>query len=437
MSKIIKPTIEQQREYQSLQNSYIQNMAAYNRLDDMPPYNGMVDRLGEVKLRLAIIDNYEIERKSNFIDPLDTKNIINHNNGNIVIKWLDGPGGIIRPQEVGGKWDYLRKNDKYNPEERDFNEWDIMSRREQIPLTHPFIWTNNTNYCGFNFMPPVGSIVVVGFRKLGLPVILGYLSNHFKICYPVLKPGEMSMKGYGNNYTHWRWSDKMDMKVWSKEGEYDLDDPDLREQVGSKPKRNVTNCTLWLRLNANDRYIEISAQENDSNANNEGHNKHNKHPQTPCGTHETKLIIKPKNLTIESREIFGSSWNDEHHIDMRSTKYYQDENVIKTIASNPMKKLTTTTEQQADIIKHKANDANTLESTETQQTAKFLKEIASIPGLTSSKTQTPNSFIVDVPDGNFIINSNQTILNSKLNTNINSSNGNVNINTPSGKINLN
>lgn len=293
MANILTPDGDA-RETLELQNQYSKNMNAYNRLDSKTPYDGTLDKFSDVRLRLAVVDNPEIKRnKYDKIDPLNTKGIVNHNTGNITLRWLDSPGGIIRPQETGGDWKYNEKKDKYDPDEREFDEWSITSRREQVQLGHPFIWSNDSNWCGFNYIPPVGSVVVVGFRKQGMPIILGYMPTHYKICYPVLKPGEMTMKGYGNNYTHWRWSDKLDMKVWCKEGELDLDD-------SKKQKKNAASCTLWIKLNANDRHIEISAIESTSGSIND-HN-YNKYPTpyNPKDARGSKIIIKPSSILMET-----------------------------------------------------------------------------------------------------------------------------------------
>lgn len=228
------------------------NLNSYHRLDDAAPYGGQVDKFGEIRLRLATIDSPEINRTGfDSINELDTTNVVNVNSGKVTLKWEDVPGGVVRPTELSGTWKYNPDQDSINPEERDFNNNTITSSREMVDLTSPFIWTGDANYCGFNYIPPIGSRVIVGFRKHGFPLILGYLPKYFKVLYPVLKPGEMCIKGHGNNYTHWRHSDKLDMKVWSNKGEIDKDDP-------YKKKENQTSNVIWLRLNANDGYILMS-----------------------------------------------------------------------------------------------------------------------------------------------------------------------------------
>lgn len=282
-NNIIKPDREEQASLRELTNAYNRNMSTYNRLSERSPYDGALDRNGELRLRLALIDNPEIDRSSKSdIDPLDITTVVNMSTGQVALKWVDLPGGSLRPQELSGEWKHVVDNDKANPEERDYDEWNIESRREMVSLTHPFFWSNQKNWCGINYIPPVGSLVVVGFKKHGFPVILGYLPSTFKNIYPVLKPGETIIKGYGNNYIHNRWSDKMDLKAWCNYNEIDIDDP---KKNSGNPKKNKSSCTLWIRMNANDRKILIQAAETDP-GNKVG------------GSSSTSVIVTPKGVNI-------------------------------------------------------------------------------------------------------------------------------------------
>lgn len=304
-----KPIVSETIQTKTLQASYVEHMNASQRIDDRTPYNGTLDKFSEVRLRIAVIDNHEIKRPQySKIDPLDIKNIINLNTGNVVLRWVDMPGGILRSENTDGKWEHNKKYedssgvnkhedvDEYQdgtseayklglPENRDYDEWTINSRREMVQLTHPFIWADSTNYCGMNYIPPVGSKVIVGFKKQGMPIILGYIPTHYAICKPVLKPGEIVMKGYGNNYIHWRQSDKLDMKVWTTKGNTDNDDYE-------KHKVSKQDCTLWLRLNANDRFIRIAATGPD--------------PNDKDKKKSTSLILKPESIALNAWDETGN-----------------------------------------------------------------------------------------------------------------------------------
>ncbi len=369
MDNVIRPNLSKNNDLHRLymESNKVSRKVSYRATDD-----GIYDKFSDLRLRLAIVDNYEFQRdRDQFFDPLDTRYIVNTNTGKIALKWIDLPGGVLRPKSLGGFWTYMRENDYYYPEDRDYNDYNIESRREMVSLTHPFIWTGYENYCGFNYSPPVGSVVIVGFRKHGFPLILGYLTSDFKICYPPLRPGEMVMKGYGNNYIHWRWSDKLDMNVKSEENADDIDDPDLRDEQDGESKANVTNCNLWLRLNSNDRHIEIIASETYSDENMDNWDKDDrvKYPQKPHGTHSTKLVIRPQSLFIRSEELnlddLGESelkvhqlrsfvsddtleqgdqkqdidgnilgLHDDQHT-KRITEFYQNEKTIRSIVINP------------------------------------------------------------------------------------------------------
>jgi hypothetical protein len=406
---IVRPNIPTASELE-LQSSYTQNMSSFNRLADKSPYDGMVDKMGEVRLRLAMVESPEITRDpSKVINPLDVTNVFNLDTGNVVLKWLDTPGGVIRPEDLSGDWKYNNKNEKYNPEERDFNVWEISSRREMIPLTHAFIWTNLNNWCGLNYIPPVGSIVVVGFRKYGFPIILGYVQQHFKICYPTLQPGEMAIKGYGNNYTHWRWTDKLDMKAWSVENQQDIDDPSTpqpwRTNISNPdPKLNPTDCTLWLRLNANDREIIISAFEvnKDKGGQSDKHATHVLHD-----THSTNLIIRPRSFTVNSAEILDG-YSPGHTL-MRNTKYYQDEDCIELTANNPVEQYTTTRYQTAKYIQDTSSHFPSTKTSTRYQDPDVIKDSVVIAGQGSSTIQTVGSFIVNASQ--FTVNSSVVAIN--------------------------
>jgi hypothetical protein len=342
----IMSVIKPETNINQLKKSYFKNMNIYNNLKGKEKYDGMNDKFSEIRLRLAIVDNPEIKRnKYEKIDELDEKNIFNYNTGKLTLKWLNMPGGVIRPHKMGGGWKYIKENDYEKPEERDFSEWEIQSRREMVSLTHPFIWADDENYCGLNYVPPVGSVVVVGFRKHGFPIILGYLQTHYNICYPPLKPGEMTMKGYGNNYIHWRWSDKLDTKVWTKRDKVDLDDPD-REKISD------TNVTMWLRMNAHDRNIKMSVFETDPPEDSEGKEVEKGEGQHRIhGTHKTEMIMTPKNLEINSLEIEDKFSND--HQNKRNTRIFQDEQKVIIETNNPGKYQWSRREQQASFIDEK------------------------------------------------------------------------------------
>ena len=112
---IVRPSASEQIQVNNLQNSYIEHVNIGSQLEDRTPYNGTLDRFGDVRLRVAIIDNPKIKREQySKINPLDIKNIINLNTGNVVLRWVDMPGGIIRGNDLGGKWEHNKKYDELN-----------------------------------------------------------------------------------------------------------------------------------------------------------------------------------------------------------------------------------------------------------------------------------------------------------------------------------
>lgn len=231
------------------------------------PVNVTPDRFDEVRIRLGQIDNYLIERNGSKIDPLKVDNVINMNTGKVVIKWVEYNGGIVRPEQFGypsegyvEDWKYSPEKDSKYPEERTLNCYnhDKASEKEMLELSHAFIWNNGSNWCGMNYLPPVGSIVIVGFKKNNMPVILGYMPTDYKSCNPYIKPGETILKGYGSNYIHWRWSNKLDINVKSKKGEVDLDDP-------YKKQTYPNTINMWMRFDCYTRNLIIDINQTDGN----------------------------------------------------------------------------------------------------------------------------------------------------------------------------
>lgn len=265
------------------------------------PVNGTNDKFGDVRIRLAKIDNYLIDRGGSKIDPLKVDNVINMSTGKVVITYLEMNGGVIRPNNYGypsegytEPWSYIPDNDSSYPEDRtlDCYNHDKASDKEIIELTHAFIWCNGSNWCGMNYIPPVGSIVIVGFKKNNAPVILGYAQTSYKDCKPYLKPGETMIKGYGDNYIHWRWSNKLDIHVKSKKGEKDLDDPYNSDGSAKSKQPYASSIDMWGRFDAYTENIIFYVHNLDDGS-------------------RTTLEIKPKTLNVTSGTThFSISPND-------------------------------------------------------------------------------------------------------------------------------
>ena len=178
---------------------------------------------------------------------LEVKSAVNENTGKVLLT-LNMSGYISPAQQDETSY----TDNAYGPEDRTLDEVTNTSLQEKIPLTYPFIWVGQDSWCGYNYLPPLNSEVIVGFGRRHDAYILGYVNPNYKACEPYLKPGEICMKGVGNNYIHNRWSNKLDLKVWAKEGEQDRDATSREE---SAPR----DCTLWLRMDADNGHIELSA----------------------------------------------------------------------------------------------------------------------------------------------------------------------------------
>ena len=192
------------------------------------------------------------------LDPMDTTSAVSRNPLNIngvvndvtykcVIRWADLGGGVYNPEQKG-KREETEKS--YNTDDRTMSEKSNTSTKEIVPITSPFIWTGTVNWCGINFIPPVGSKVLVGFGKNRLPVVLGYLAEHYAIVDPPCEPGEILIKGYGNNYIHWHNSNKLTISTYTKEGAPDRDDKDGGKTASA-------NSVTSLEIDADNGFISL------------------------------------------------------------------------------------------------------------------------------------------------------------------------------------
>ncbi len=210
-----------------------------------------MDKFTDVVLRLAVIDDPDKVRPNAFkLNFIDTTGVVNPATQKVCLRWLGMNGGVVRP---GNDNSSGASRESYNPEDATFSEQaGSTSQRTLVPLTHPFIWVSAGNWCGFNHLPPIGAKVIVGFSKNGSPYILGYLNPQPKLCKPVIRPGEVCIKGYGSNYIHWRQSNKLDLHAGVDEGAADLDD-------GQGAKTAMAGTELWIRMDADNGYIKLSA----------------------------------------------------------------------------------------------------------------------------------------------------------------------------------
>lgn len=216
------------------------------------PYDGLVEQGSDMRLRVGVVDNPTYYRPEGApLHPLNPIGIVNTQTGKICVRWLEMKGGLIQKEKVDGK---MKTSVKYLSDHGEYGEiYEDTKNREILTLTHPFIWATNKNWCGFHYLPPVGSIVVVGFRKNNLPVLLGFIQSNYKACHKI-KLGEIMIKGYGHNYTHWKQSDRLEHKVWAIINEHDLDDP-------NKTKVNDANCNGRILMDANDKFIRLDIDE--------------------------------------------------------------------------------------------------------------------------------------------------------------------------------
>lgn len=221
-------------------------------------YQNRLEEHHAVQLRIATIENPMRSINSPISkDPLETKHVVNLSTGKVCLRFNDMSVGAGVLKSEGRR---PNQNLSYSSDDRTLNELYDSDNTQNIPLTYPFIFANATNWCGINYMPPVGSKVVVGFGKLGMPIILGYLTEAFKIQTPPLLPGEVCIKGWGGNYIHWKWSNKIDIVAGAQQGAQDLDDSSGSKSANADARVRITldgdNGTLALLVNGTGMIIQ-------------------------------------------------------------------------------------------------------------------------------------------------------------------------------------
>lgn len=180
------------------------------------------------KLRVGIIEDptlvREYDRDGTPInyDPMEVKvgpgeidgdsqqvrgvNIVNTITGQVSIRWLDGDGGghiLPQGQEIE---QYVNQT---------INSLGLRDSVEPILNLSMGLWgglhpgTGYLTIAGLEFMPPAGSVVIVGYTARERGVILGYfLPNYTRIFnstssqYTALNPGEVRLTSYGGSYIH-------------------------------------------------------------------------------------------------------------------------------------------------------------------------------------------------------------------------------------------
>lgn len=181
-----------------------------------------IEDMYQLQLRIATIENPLKSINSPISkDNLDTSGVVNLNTGKCTLRFNDFQVGVAIQNDKGSPVDNPYS---YSAPDRTLIDVADSSIGPCVPLTYPFVFTNAKNWCGINYIPPASSKVIVGFGKNHTAFILGYLAEHYQAMTPVLMPGEVCISGWGNNYIHWQWSNKIDIVAGATQGARDLDD---------------------------------------------------------------------------------------------------------------------------------------------------------------------------------------------------------------------
>ena len=220
-----------------------------------------LEKYYDVQIRVGQIDYPGNEVVSPFTrDPTQVKGIVNNIEKKVSLRINDINLGMA---DVSGTIGEQVPEKSYNVQDQRTYHVKNTDDIPNVPLTFPFIFTNASTWCGFNYLPPAGCKVLVGFGKHKAPYILGYLAENVKIMSPVLSPGEIMIKGLGNNYIHWGKDGVLTLYAGAIEGE--LDKNDYSKQLTNK---ETASCSIVL--NANQGEIIFSTNNSQMRLNSQG-----------------------------------------------------------------------------------------------------------------------------------------------------------------------
>lgn len=212
------------------------------------------DRNEVFALRVGVVDDPRLVRSvladgtlDPPVDPLEHKSeqvdVVNTSTGLVSIRWLDGGigGGVVLPSEPVD------------------NLSDALSKAvEIVPQLSSGLWggkhptTGQVMICGYEFCPPVGSVVLVGFIRGKKPIVLGYwLPHHSKVFnqpnsrYPTLLPGETRISSFGGSYIH--LSNSLDNSKTQ-----------ANEQISDIIIQHVRGSSIRMTSKAEDQYGELA-----------------------------------------------------------------------------------------------------------------------------------------------------------------------------------
>lgn len=258
------------------------------------------DQNASLILRYATIQNPSISNAEEK-NSLDLTNVYNPQTGGVTISWFqNNNSGVVAKEQSSGSWELNKKQNTNDIKDRT-QPYNVSSTIPNVRLSSPFIWTGDDGRCcGFNYVPPNNSIVLMANKEFNQPVMLGFVPSNPSVLYPVLKPGEVSISGYGNNFIHWSQSDKISIYCKSEAGKVDIDDYDyLKNNTG---KVNLADCELEININANDRFIEIKANEDPKDSSNNDFDKNSYNAKQVNGKQFTKILITPTDIEIRTTD---------------------------------------------------------------------------------------------------------------------------------------
>lgn len=125
-------------------------------------------------------------------------------------------------------------------------------------IMSPFLWTGGENWCGITYGMLSGTRTISQKLANGQSVALGCIAQDASVIEPLLDPGAVCIKGFGNNYIHWESADRLHIKVKSSKNANDFAYDKGGQKTSVEPKSTPNGSNMFITLDGHEETLTIS-----------------------------------------------------------------------------------------------------------------------------------------------------------------------------------
>ena len=125
-------------------------------------------------------------------------------------------------------------------------------------IMSPILFTAGGNWCGLNYGMLNGARTMTQKMANGRYVVTGCMSQDHSSISPILKPGAICIKGFGDNMIHWHSSDLLEIKVGSEKGSNDFNTNLGGQKPNADARQTENGSSMFINLDGHDESITIS-----------------------------------------------------------------------------------------------------------------------------------------------------------------------------------